>query len=105
MLSHDEMAAGDANLYCNVQRCICLDTDFCPQLYIVARPCGKYRLVKFNNTFTVFWVPSEKYLDLVAFWLACLLFKAAVTSESVGLRYARKHDEIACCLMCARLMF
>ena len=27
------MAAGDANLYCNVQRCICLDTDFCPQLY------------------------------------------------------------------------
>ena len=28
------MTAGDANLYCNVQRCICLDTDFCPQLYL-----------------------------------------------------------------------
>ena len=33
MLSHDVMAR-DANLYCNVQRCICLDTNFCPQLYI-----------------------------------------------------------------------
>ena len=28
------MAAGDANLYCNVRKCICLDTDFCPQLYV-----------------------------------------------------------------------
>ena len=28
MLSHDVMAFGDANLCCNAQRCMCLDTEF-----------------------------------------------------------------------------
>ena len=35
MLSHDVMALGDANLCCNAQRCVCLDTEFCPQLHII----------------------------------------------------------------------
>lgn len=32
MLRHDMMSVKDANLCCNAQRCMCLNTDISPQL-------------------------------------------------------------------------
>ena len=94
------MAAGDANLYCNVQRYICLDTDFCTSCMLNAAVAHIVNCEAFTGiccSTTVAFTPD--YADFRH--KSQVVHKCTAVSPLVGQAFRRETSRIAfSCRVC-----